>query len=152
MMMSEHEKFETPADVAEIGAALDALAATERGSAPAGLERRLFERTRGLIGASDVRPLVMTKRRPLRVFTAMRMAAAVVICAGTAAIWMSQIGPHAPHAGLRASTLEDDVDLMLALRGQDPVGERIDVLFSDTAALKDSVNKPGDAIPEGDPL
>ena len=73
-------------------------------------------------------------------------------CAGTAAIWMSQIAPHSSHAGIRASTLEDDVDLMLALRGQDPVGERIDVLFSDTAALKDSVSKPGDAIPEGDPL
>src|SRR5689334_8303512 len=103
MMRPEHDDFEMPADVAEVAEALVTLAAKDRASAPAGLERRLFERTRGLIGASDLRPLVMTKRRPMRVFTAMRMAAAVVICAGTAAIWMSQIGPHSSHAAIRAS-------------------------------------------------
>src|SRR5262249_55517101 len=92
MMNAGHENTALPPDLGGDAPALDALGAAERGSARAGMEQRVFERTRGLVAARDVRPLMISKRSGFRVFTAMRMAAAVVLCAGMAAIWMSQIG------------------------------------------------------------
>jgi hypothetical protein len=149
MTKREHDHIELSADLLEISAALDALAARDRAGGPADLEQRIHERTRGLIAASDVRPLVLTRRSGFRVFSAMRVAAAVALCSGAVAIWMSQVGPH---SRVHQSTLEDDVDLMLALRNQDTVGDRIDMLFSDTAALRDSVNKPADPMNDGESL
>jgi hypothetical protein len=145
MSIPEHE-HRTPDDLLAVSAALDELGARERASAPAALEARIIARTRELIPAPA--PLVITKYRSRRVFSAMRVAAMVAICGTSAAIWLGSLGRTARAA---QPTLEDDVNLMLALRPQDSVGERIDVLFSDTAALRDSMKSIGDGA-EGDSL
>jgi hypothetical protein len=145
MSIPEHE-HRTPADLLAVSASLDELGARERASSPAGMEDRIVERTRERLPAPA--PLVITKYRARRVFTAMRMAAVVAVCGASAAIWLGSLGRTAAAA---QPTLEDDVDLMLALRPHDSVGERIDVLFSDTAALKDSMQAIGGPT-EGDSL
>lgn len=146
MSIPEHE-HRTPDDLLAVAAGLDELGALERASAPAGLEDRVLARTRDLLPAPA--PLVMVKARSRRVFTAMRMAAVVAVCGASAAIWLGSLGRTARAA---QPTLEDDVNLMLALRPQDSVGERIDVLFSDTAALRDSVKSIEGGPVEGDSL
>lgn len=148
MSEAEFNNQNIPADLVEVAVALEALAVRERAGAPAGLERRVFERTRGLVAASNVEPIPfpqVTVRR--RIFTSMRMAAAVALCGVTAALWLGHVGQRGT-----TPTLEDDVDMMLALRSMGSVGERIDLLFSDTAAVRDSLKSIGDNVPDGDPM
>ncbi|MEX2218004.1 MAG: hypothetical protein WD749_04525 [Phycisphaerales bacterium] len=149
----ENETFETPAELVAISGALDALGERERASAPAGMEARVADRTAGMLEAPA--PLVFT--RTVRTL-AYRVAAVVALCGAAAVVYLGTRptplpggGPEVPNVRL-VSTLEDDVDLMLALRGHDPVGERIDVLFSDTAAVQDSLRRIGDELLEGDSL
>ena len=146
MSGAEHDHT-IPADLIEVAGALDALGASERHAAPAGMDGRIFEGTRGLLAAAAAIPFpTVTVRR--RVFTGMRMAAAVAICGATVALWIGNAGPRVAANG----TLEDDVDVMLALRSMGSVGERIDLLFSDTAAVRDSLKSIGDNLPDGDPM
>lgn len=153
---TELDNLDMPVELREIAAAMDTLAAHERGAARHGLEGRVFERTRGALDGRAERSQKFRWFASARFITRMRVAAAVAICGTAGAGWLSQMG-HSAKQGLsvaRASTLEDDVDMMLALRnlGMGSMGERIDVLFSDTAAVRDSVKNIGDQSQEGDSL
>jgi hypothetical protein len=134
--MSEQNDHEVPAELAEIAGVVAALGAADRGAAPAGLGARVFEATRGMLGAQEA-PLMFVRAKRTPMLTRMRVAAGVALLVGTTAIWLGEIGTPS-----HRNTLEDDVDLMLAMRHQDAtVSERIDMLFSDTAALRDSLRK-----------
>jgi hypothetical protein len=142
-----------PEDVTEMAVALDALARQERGGAP-GLEERLFARTRSVLIASDEEAprlrLAGDKgsrdvRGPdngFRLLTPLRLAAAVAVCSGVAAMWLATLQPVGM-SGPVAARPADDLDPMLALAWRDDgwssFRERIDLLTVETEAMADSL-------------
>lgn len=140
--MNEHEG-NTPVELRATEASVEALARTERESAPATLEARLFMATRGLLPSGQATVVV---KRSLWV-TRMRVAAAVALAASIGAVWLARSGGG--HGGLEVASLEADVNFVLAMKslGDDPTGDGIDALFLDADSLSQSIAKPA-SIPD----
>jgi len=142
--MNEHLNGSGP-DLTPVAAALDRLGAHERAAAPSGLEPRIHAAVMRVIRARRaMRPepaaagMVIGGRR---FGGGLRTAAAVLIAAGLGAAWLAGRSP-AP----TAMAARDDASFELALvawldatpalgEGLGSVGEKIDVLFADTATL-----------------
>jgi hypothetical protein len=134
-----------PADLAPLGAMLDELGRRDR-AAPAGMEERIFHATRSAL-VDELAVLRLQAAPPpsasaLRLFTPMRLAAAVVAAAAGAAIWLAS-WPAGPELAAPLATVEQEVDYLWALAGLDngwsSLPESIDLLKLETETVADSL-------------
>jgi hypothetical protein len=143
--MNDRNLNTTPAELRRIEVKLEALAAHEASTAPAGLEDRLLSAVRAERSPAT-EPIAVI--RPIRIITRMRVAAALAIMGGLAAIMAARMGgAPAPNVsggtvvatGLTSTGLEDDVELWLSLKTPDnlqSVSDSIDMLSVDTTLLR----------------
>lgn len=132
-MTNRHEQL--PAELHDIAAAVDRLAAVDA-AAPPGLEDRVFEATRGVFADPVVARIV-----PRRVWSPVRMAAAVAIVSAGAALWLANIGgPGATTVpGLSAEAYADHLVVLASLDDDwSSLNERLDVLRLETEAVAGS--------------
>jgi hypothetical protein len=148
-MMNDRNLNSTPEDLRRIERALDALAAHEAATAPAGIETRLLSAV-GAELAPRTEPVAVIRR--VRIVTRMRVAAALALVGGLAAIMAARLGGPVQQSpagltvasagtALASSGLEDDVELWLSLKTPDSlqsVSDSIDMLSVDTTLLRGS--------------
>lgn len=138
---------ELPGDLRSIASAVNELAEHDRAGARGSLEDRLFMATRrSLAEASGTSPVVV---RRVGFLTRMRIAAAIALVGSVAAVWLGRM--HSPLAGGgatvasadRALRMEQDVDLLLALRntgtGLETMTDTIDLIALDADVIGDSL-------------
>ncbi len=154
-----HDMSEIPADLRAIDARVAHLLEVEREGAPAGISDRLFEATRGVV-TRGVRPvprrrgdrLVHGERGtrgarllPMRVFTPMRLAAAVGILGAVVAVRLATVAPSPSRTDDAATaSLEAEIDSMLAASdflddGLGELGQGIDLIFADVLSVDRSM-------------
>lgn len=148
MSRFNHPHDALPEDVQPIAGQLDELGARDRAAA-AGLEDRLFNATRGVIRGERLQLVGgghRHRRASRRVWTPMRLAAAVAVCGAGAAIWLASASWNGPGTspqgdGRIAATAYDLDYLVLADLDDewDPLNERLDVLRLETDAVASSV-------------
>ncbi|MCC6661196.1 MAG: hypothetical protein IT437_09955 [Phycisphaerales bacterium] len=163
--MNEHRNnLGTPEPLRGVGALLDALAASERASAPSGVEARVFAATRGAIAAPALREPkgVIATIRPsgYRLFTPLRVAAGLALVAASGAIWLAGMrGGAAGSAGAtsiaeRYESLDSKVETLLAWKspmgdGFEGLGEQIDLIYADLSDLSVDTGFSGDLFIDG---
>lgn len=161
MMNNSQSHFDgLPEDVRDYAARLDNLAALDRTGAP-GLEDRIFAATRESLpgtgaGGAAVRVIggagaEHQERASYRLWTPMRLAAAVAICGGGAAIWLATLTTPAPTGGTSNANVvggmqaraDADLDYLVALAGLDDgwgrMSEQLDYLKLETDAVAGSL-------------
>lgn len=166
MNTSESHFDAVPEDLRDLADRLDDLAAHDRTAAP-GLEDRLFAATRAALPGSGHEPLALQLagrsgretsdgRSPgsagsRRLWTPMRLAAAVAICSAGAAVWLASATwngtePTSPPGDASLATAADadaELDYLVALAGMDegwdPLNERLHMLKLETDAVAGTV-------------
>ena len=139
--MNDRNLNSTPAELRRIEGSLEALAARDTATAPAGMEGRLLSAVRAEL-SSAAEPIAVIRR--VRIITRMRVAAALAITGGLAAIMAAQLSgrPATTTGGSRivaVNGLEDDVEFWLSLKTPDSlqsVSDSIDMLSVDTTLLR----------------
>jgi len=155
--MNQHNNStnQIPHDLAPIAAAVNELAHSERRSAPATLESRVFMTSRGgLTAGREIHgdePLPIVLKRVSWLSRA-KVAAILTVCAGGLAIWMAQLnhsaavnqgntiaGGSAPKTAADLAGLEADVELLLTIRTLADGFDEIDDLYLDAEELSSSL-------------
>lgn len=142
--MNDRNLNNTPAELRRIEGSLEALAARDAATAPAGMETRLLSAVRAEL-SPKTEPIAVIRR--VQVVTRMRVAAALAITGGLVAVMAAQLGraPASPGtanvvvASGASTGLEDDVELWLSLKTPDSlqsVSDTIDMLSVDTTLLR----------------
>lgn len=149
---------ELPADLFDISAELDRLAAAERAGVPAGLESRIFDATRKTFVQADAPVVYSFVSRADWATRLVRIAAMVAVVGGVGLAWWATRPPALPVSGGDSQGLvqlldetdpgpeptspaEDEFFAVLT-SGGDTLGSEIESLHSEAQRVSDSISAP----------
>ena len=155
--MSDPMRFETdqiPADLRDIDQGLARLAEVDRAAAPAAMESRVLARVR----AARAERARSQSDEPaiawfVRVFTPMRVAAALALVGALVAVRMASLRGPDDVAAPTSEAVEADAMLIAWSTAQDErldsIGQEIDLFMADLVSFDASLSVGDGADPEG---